>query len=646
MRLERQPFATMQANNAREHSPSMTVPSPEFGPPCQAGRTRMSDLPCRTVRVASALALVAAIASACTYPSPKLPVSDQHITAGRAAATDDILPPVVTPSLPPPRPQQKLPTYSVVVNEVPLKDLLFALARDTKQNIDIHPALTGLVSLNAIDETLPSILERISRQVNIRWKQDGRILTVMPDTPYVKAYRVNYVNVTRETDSTVSVSGQIGTTTGAAGAGGAGAAAGGAGAGAGAGGAGGNTSSATVTTRSRNDFWETLERNVKSMLMATRAQSMSADERASRAEAAKALREERIAQAEAVARAGENARDLFSSVFDNQQGTALPGDVTNEVVVNPISGTVSVLATERQHRLVQEYLDSVSVASQRQVLIEATIVEVELSRAYQAGVDWGRVAASPGAGLEFSQNLMGATRLATAPVTALTYGSRNQGGVFAAIKVLEQFGTTRVLSSPKVMALNNQTALLKVVRNLVYFQVQQQISQATSIGGQNLQATTTTARTVPIGLVMSLTPQINEAGSVSLTVRPTVTSQVGIAVDPNPALTTVRNEIPVVEIREIESVLQLSSGQTAILGGLIRDEVRRNRDQIPGLGNTRVGDLFAYRNESAVKTELVIFLRPTVVKTPSVEAGDLRFLRSQLPAPEQFDATGPASRTP
>jgi general secretion pathway protein D len=271
---------------------------------------------------------------------------------------------------------------------------------------------------------------------------------------------------------------------------------------------------------------------------------------------------------------------------------------------------------------------------------------VELSRTYQAGVDWGRVAASPGAGIEFSQNLIGVTRLATAPVTALTYGSRNQSGVFAAIKMLEQFGTTRVLSSPKVMALNNQTALLKVVRNLVYFQVQQQISQATSIGGQNLQATTTTARTVPIGLVMSLTPQINEAGSVSLTVRPTVTSQVGVAIDPNPALTTVRNEIPVVEIREIESVLQLSSGQTAILGGLIRDEVRRSRDQIPGLGNTRVGDLFAFRNESAVKTELVIFLRPTVVRTPSVEAGDLRFLRSQLPAPGQFDAAGPSTRTP
>jgi general secretion pathway protein D len=569
------------------------------------------------------LALLCALA-ACSYPAPKLPVSEGHIAPDKVpVAGDDILPPVAAPVVPPPRAQQhKVPTYSVVVNEVPLKDLLFALARDTKQNIDVHPALSGLVSLNAIDETLPAILERISRQVNLRWKQEGRTISVVPDSPYVKTYRVNYVNVTRETDSTVAVSGQVGTVTSGAGGG----------TGGGTGGGVGNASTASVTSKSRNDFWETLEKNIKSMLSATRAQSMSADERATRAEASKAQREERIAQAEAVARAGAEAKDLFKSVFDGQPALPLPGDVTNEVVVNPISGTLSILATERQHRLVQEYLDSVMAASQRQVLIEATIVEVELSRKYQSGVDWGRVAGSPGAGIEFSQAMLGATRLASTPVTALTYGRSNQSGIFAAIKLLEQFGSTKVLSSPKVMALNNQTALLKVVRNIIYFQVQQQTSQAANTG--NLQSITTIARTVPIGLVMSLTPQINEAGSVSLTVRPTVTSQVDTALDPNPLL-TVPNRVPVVEIREIESVLQLSSGQTAILGGLIKDDVRRNRDQIPGLGNTRAGDLFAYRDESAIKTELVIFLRPTVIRTPSIETGDLRFLRSQVPQGDQ-----------
>lgn len=141
------------------------------------------------------LAILAGLAvTGCSSMSPKLPVSDAHILAPKTAATpDDILPPVTAPLLPAPRAQQKQATYSVVVNEVPLKELLQALARDTKQNIDIHPSLSGLVSLNAIDETLPAILERMSKQVNLRWKQEGRTITVMPDTPYVKTYRVNYV---------------------------------------------------------------------------------------------------------------------------------------------------------------------------------------------------------------------------------------------------------------------------------------------------------------------------------------------------------------------------------------------------------------------------------------------------------------------
>jgi MSHA type pilus biogenesis protein MshL len=583
--------------------------------------------------ILSAIVLGPAL-TACSPAGPRLPVSDQHLSArGTGTSPDDILPPVTTPSVSPPRPQPKQATYSVVVNEVPLKELLLALARDTKQNIDIHPALNGLVSLNAIDETLPAILDRIAKQVNLRWKQEGRTISVMPDTPYVKTYRVNYVNVSRETDSVVSISGQIGTVSTTTGGGGTGGAAGGTG--------GTNSSTSTVTTKSKNDFWEVLERNVKAILSATRTQALSVEDRATRAETQRAQREERIAQAEAVARAGANAKDLFASAFDGQQRIPLPGDVTNEVAVNPVAGTVTVLATDQQQGLVQEYLDSVMAASQRQVLIEATIVEVTLSRSYQSGVDWGRIAGTPGSGIEFRQQLLGTARLATTPFTALTFGSTSQSGIFAAIKLLEQFGNTRVLSSPKVMAVNNQTAMLRVVRNLVYFQVQQQTSQAANSG--NLQSITTIARTVPVGLMMSLTPQINEAGNVTITVRPTIASEVDFVLDPNPLL-TIENRIPIVEVREIESVLQLASGQTAILGGLIKDEIKRDRDQIPGIGNTRIGDAFAYRNEQAVKTELVIFLRPTVVKNPSVDSEELRFLRDQLPKPDSF--TSPATAQP
>jgi general secretion pathway protein D len=597
--------------------------------------------------LASAVCIIAAVLGAgCAYPGPTLPVSETHLTAEQLEGPDrtDILPPVSVPTPPPPKPQPKLPTYSVVVNEVPVKELLFALARDTRQNIDVHPSLQGLVSLNAIDETLPAILDRVAKQANLRWRQEGRTILVTPDTPYVKTYRVNYVNVVRDTESLVAVSGLVGNV-GAGGAGGAGGAAAGAG-GAGATGATANTSNTRVKTTSSNNFWKALEDNVRAVLAATRAQTMSADERAARAEASRAQREERIAQAEAVARAGQNAKELFSSVFEGQGAQPLPGDIANEVVVNPVAGTVSVMATEQQHTLVQQYLDMVGAASQRQVLIEATIVEVELSQAYQGGVDWGRIANTPGSGISFTQSLIGSA-LGAPPNATLSYGVDAPGNIFATIKLLEQFGTTRVLSSPKVMALNNQTAILKVVRNVVYFLITQQISQGVGVASANLQATTTEARTVPIGLVMALTPQITENGLVNLNVRPTVTSQVGEALDPNPALlpsalapnqTPLRNAIPVVEIREIESVLQLASGQTAILGGLIKDEVRRRRDQVPGVGNTPVGDVFAFRNETAIKTELVIFLRPTVVTNPSLDGEDLRFLRPLLPRSEQLGA--------
>jgi MSHA biogenesis protein MshL len=230
---------------------------------------------------------------------------------------------------------------------------------------------------------------------------------------------------------------------------------------------------------------------------------------------------------------------------------------------------------------------------------------------------------------------MTADTLATAPRIVIGYG-----GITAdfniSIRLLEQFGNTRVLSSPKLMALNNQTALLKVVDNVVYFTVQSQISQGT-VGTANLQSVTTTPNTVAVGVVVSLTPQVHEDGNVTLTVRPTISRVNRFVRDPNPAL-TVPNLVPEIAVREMESVLQLTSGQTAILGGLMQDNVQRDRDQLPYAGNLpRVGDLFAYRNENVTKSELVIFIRPIIVSNPSLDSEELKHLRRLLP---ELDQTG------
>jgi MSHA type pilus biogenesis protein MshL len=568
----------------------------------------------------------------CADIRPHVPASEGHISAQQIKSEPEkpIPPPArVSTFVPPPKAAVKPQTYSVVVNEVPVKELLLALARDTKQNIDIHSGLQGLVSLNAINETLPAILDRIAKQVDLRYRVEANTIIVSPDAPYLRTYRVSYVNMTRDTTSTIGVSGELTVTTGSASTGSTGGAP--ASAAAPAGGAGG--SSTVVRTVSNNNFWEQLRDNIRAILAATRARSLSAEEKTKFAEEQRSARETALKQAEAVSRAGQGATALFTAAFRGVPQQPL-ADVRDDIIVNPVSGTVSVLATERQHQLIQQHLDSVTSAAQRQVLIEATIVEVQLSQAYQGGVDWSRISTS--GGIAFTQALLG-NNLATAPFVALFYNQNNQrqNHISLTVKLLEQFGQTRVLSSPKLMALNNQTALLKVVDNIVYFDVQAQTSQAVNAG--TLTTATTTARTVAVGMVMGVTPQINDDGRVSVTVRPTISRVTRFVDDPNPLLAAagVRNQVPEIQTREMESVLQVGSGQTVILGGLMQNEMRRDRDQVPIVGSDpRVGDLFAFRDERALKTELVVFLRPTVISNPSLESDELKFFQRFLPQPD------------
>jgi MSHA type pilus biogenesis protein MshL len=599
-----------------------------------------------------ALAMFALLAAAggCAAPKPPyVPPSQGHIMAPEQKteiAPQEIPPPArITTFVPPPKPAVKPPTYSVVVNEVPVKELLLALSRDTKQNIDVHPGIGGLVSLNAINETLPAILERVSRQVNMRYRVEGNTITVSPDAAYMKTYRIPYVNMSRETTSTIGVSGEIGAGGGASSTAGSQTPAGG--------GASGG-SSTVVRSVSKNDFWTTLTENIRAILASTRSQSQTAEQRAERAELMKAAREERMQQAEVVARAGQGAPTLFSAAFGGGAQQQL-ADGRDDIVVNAVGGTISVLATERQHQLIQQHMDSITQSVQRQVLIEATIVEVTLSNAYQGGVDWSRLAVS--GGITLTQSLLGGfgTGLTQTGNNFFQLGYTNRdsrvGNIAATVKLLQEFGDTRVLSSPKLMALNNQTALLKVVDNVVYFEVQVQTNQT-----QGVSTTTfnTTPRSVAVGVVMGVTPQIADDGRVSLNVRPTISRVLRFVNDPNPSLANpcgvpvplggcnvqpINSPVPEIQVREMESMLQVGSGQTVILGGLMQDNTRFERQQLPGADQIgAVGDLIRFRDENARKTELVIFLRPTVVTNPTLDSDELKMFRRYLPQPDPAQA--------
>jgi len=592
---------------------------------------------------AIALACAVVLLAGCAPFQTKVLPSGGHITQPAVAKPVAAIPQPsrVATLVPPPTAQVKPQTYSVVVHEVPVKELLLALARDTKQNIDIHPGLTGLVSLNAINETLPAILERLTKQVNLRYRTEGNTIIVSPDVAYVKTYRVNYVNMTRDTTSTIGVSGEISTASGS-----------------GASSSSTSGSNTTVRSTSTNNFWDELRNNIRAILNSTRLQTLSADARAERLALVKQEQDMRVRQIEAASKALTGAAPLASTVIsaqgaNPQQASLVPDDV----VVNAVSGTITINATDTQHQLIQKHLDSVTSAIQRQVLIEATIVEVLLADAFQAGIDWSRLPIS--GGLSITQALLGgfnaaATGAGAAAGNALTIAytnpTTNIGNISGTVKLLEEFGSSRVLSSPKLMAMNNQTALLKVVDNLVYFEIK--ADTTTSSTGPSQTTFNTTAKSVAVGVVMGVTPQINEDGRVLLNVRPTISrlnSSQPFVNDPNPSLCDVTrtnciaNPVPQIQVREMESVLQVVSGQTVILGGLMQDNASIAREQIPGTDNLGepLANLFRFRDQRARKSELVIFLRPTIVPNPSLESDELKFFQRYLPQAESATAPAP-----
>jgi general secretion pathway protein D len=297
--------------------------------------------------------------------------------------------------------------------------------------------------------------------------------------------------------------------------------------------------------------------------------------------------------------------------------------------VNRESGILAVNATEKQHEQIGDFVARVLNSVQRQVLIEATIAEVKLSDHYQAGIDWSLVSSDPTATV--TQSVLGGN-LGQSPFFSVNMADTVNGNPLnMTLKALETFGDVKVLSSPKVMAMNNQSAILKVVDNEVYFTTDVQIV-AGNVNTDSTTAVDTNVNTVPIGFVMTVTPFIDDKDIVTLNVRPTISRIISYVQDPNPSLATadVVSEIPVIQVREIETVLKINNGDTAVIGGLMQDQIDKNESGVPILSSIPwVGALFRYQDDEYVKSELVIFIRPVVVHHASL-TGDLKEYRKYL----------------
>ncbi len=509
-------------------------------------------------------------------PQPPMP-SSGHLNTNDITIPKDDIPPLIQQQtfVPVPQPTIPLEEFTVIVDAVPVDKLLFVLARDAHMNVDVHPSIKGNITLNAINQTLPQLFERIAKQIDLRYQITDNLITISPDFPYMHLYKVDYVNMSRDTKSEIKISTQIISDIDKV---------------SGSGGGGSsedNNSTTTITNESNNRFWATLEKNINAILASYEADTTNSE---------------------------------------------------NKVIMNSESGLVTVYATHKQHKEIQNFIDQVLASAHRQVLIEATIAEVQLSDNYQAGINWQRIAG----GFTYNQSILGGD-LGNSPFYSFEYKNANSkfGDISSTVRLLETFGSVKVLSSPKIMALNNQTALLKVVDNIVYFTTGIEVSETDT---KTRETYITNIHTVPVGLVMAVTPQISAGNSIILNVRPTISGIIDFKLDPNPALALAGtiNKIPEIQMREMESILKIENGNIAIIGGLMQDTTEQDRRGIPFLSQLPwVGDLFSYRNDSYKKTELVIFLRPIIIKSPSID-GDLRDYKAFLPNSSQLD-TSPAT---
>jgi MSHA biogenesis protein MshL len=593
--------------------------------PPEAVKGSDGGMACR--RIALALTILGLAGCAAVGHRGKPPVSTPT-TAN--AAPDAPLQPNAAPLMPPPpRQTGKTETFTLTVNNVAVADVLFELARDARLSLDISPRVKGEVTLIAVDQTLQQIMGRIAEQVDMRYEFKDSTLVVKPDTPFERQYKIDYVNIERESKSASTIATQIQASSGAV---------------AGAGGASGgesanNNSTSGLTNISRNQFWNSLIRNVKALVGDTTAVQITGQSSGGPS-----------------AQAPPPAAPATAAAFGATTGIAPSGYAPavkepSLVIANAETGLLVVRATARQQDRVQEFLDVMLRSAHRQVMIEATIAEVQLSDQYQQGINWQKFnnggfsvtqqpqgpaplpgGSIPGSGPGGVTYPPSSTPLPNPALAVLQYvGSPTSllANVSVAVSLLESFGTVKVLSSPKLSVLNNQTAFLKVVDNRIYFNIGVQITPGT-LGVPPVVTYTSTPATVPVGFVMSVTPSIDEAGMVMMDIRPTISRIIDYVNDPNPALAQAKviSQIPEIQTREIESLMRVKSGDIAVMGGLMQDATNNSSDEVPGLGRIPwIGNLFKYKNNIHTKSELVIFLRPVVIRDASLD-GDFSAYKS------------------
>lgn len=498
-----------------------------------------------------------------------------------------------------------MPLVSLSVNQsVPLRDILFELAKQADYDLELDPRITGSIIFTARQKPFDQVVARISDVAGLRYNFDeDDVLRIELDTPYNKLYKIDYLSFVRTTSGKISnnvsvVKGDDADT----------------------------GSDFNASSTSEIDFWAEVETNLQQLLQgaSTGALKTNTNPRISAAP--------EIPNVQTVAPTNES-NDGFTPPDAVLNVESLPvDDIANveaanlqsseaSFTINKQAGIVSVTASQSLHKEVENYLKVLEKSVTAQVLIEAKILQVELLDEHSTGIDWQSLDLLSGElALDFTSPI---STSSNSLFTAVYSGNDVQ----TVIQALSAFGTVKALASPRLTVLNNQSAVMNVANNVVYFELEIDVTDEDQDNGDEERRIEITSeiQSVPEGVLVNVQPSINlDQQTISMALRPTITRIDDRINNPgldfiialnnlDPALSA-SAQVPQLNVQEIDSIIKVRSGQPIIMGGLLQDIVTSDEAGVPILSETpMIGGLFKNHSDTVSKKELVIFLKATII---------------------------------
>jgi len=468
--------------------------------------------------------------------------------------------------------------YSLTLKSADLRDVLVLLSKESGVSMVAERGLRGTVQIEAKNKKLGELLYMILKPLGYTASvENGMILVGRPKLT-TRTFRVNYLKDKRSSSSNMNVSGF-------------------------------SAGSVSVSSIGQSDFWGALENSLEMLVFGTSGKgkrdgggfSISEEEKKSDGKNTSSAPSS-LSKDKAQIATSTDVEDPFLSSTQIAEGQL------KQLVVNEIAGIIQVTDLPENLDKIASFLTDVEEGSKRQVLIQAHIMEVNLKDSFSLGLDWQQVFQSTDSSFTIGQVLAPTTNV----FKFAAEGFNSFGRFNLLLDAMKEQGNVNMLSSPKISALNNQKAVIKLTTKQVSW-----VSSKTTnnFGGVSNDTFTTAPQIDEVGIFLDVTPQIGLDNSITMQIHPSVSEIKEVSTSPDKTSTK-----PVIDIREIDTMVDAKAGETIVIAGLISDKLNETKRSVPLLGDIPyLGALFSYSKQERTKSELVIMMTPYILNAKSID---------------------------